>query len=147
MVSAVEFRNALKRWTVQRVPEYGKAMQVAVAVDLGTRIVRKMPVRTGLARGNVRLGIGKAIARGILSRRDKFGATTIAALEAAAERLAPYSVFTIYNNVVYVPFLEKGSSRQAPLGMFRISLKEAVAARAQTVSAALRRVKGRFIVR
>lgn len=147
MVSSVQFVSELKRWTQQRLPEYSKAMQTEVATDLGTRIVQKTPVRTGLARGNMRLGIGKSVARGTLSRRDPSGLIAIAAIEAAAERLAPYSSFTIYNNLPYVPRLEDGWSRQAPLGMFRLSLREVMAEQSTLTRRVLKRIGGRFVVR
>ena len=94
------------------------------AGHLGRRIVRKTPVRTGLARGNMRLGIGKRVAQQTITRRDPSGERAIADIMNAAARLAAYSSFTIYNNLPYVPRLERGWSRQAPLGMFRLSYRE-----------------------
>lgn len=124
MVNAVEFRSAITRWKGERLGAAVKELQQESARVIGTKIVRKMPVLTGLARGNVRLAIGDRVAAGVISRRDIAGNATIADIMSTAARLAAYSVFTIYNNLPYVSFLENGSSKQAPLGMFRLSLRE-----------------------
>lgn len=124
MASAIEFKSAITRWAATRLPEASKVMLQTAAAHLGRRIVRRTPVRTGLARGNMRLGIGKRVAAGTTTRRDPSGERAIADIMGAAARLAAYSSFTIYNNLPYIARLERGWSRQAPLGMFRLSFRE-----------------------
>lgn len=146
MVSSVGFKSATSRWIGERLPAAVKAFQVESARDLGTRIVRKTPVKTGLARGNWRLAIGNRVGAGVLRRKDQSGLNAIADIVSSASRIAAYSSFTLYNNVPYLPRLEDGYSQQAPLGMIRLSLKE-FKANIPSVAKQAQKKLGNFVVR
>lgn len=146
MVSAIEFRSAITRWAARRLPEASKIMQATMAFHLGRRIVRKTPVRTGLARGNMRLAIGKRVAERPINRRDPSGEAAIKDIQSAVSRLAPYSSYTIYNALPYIARLERGWSRQAPLGMFRLSLRE-IKSDMPNIVREVRKKLGTFIVK
>jgi hypothetical protein len=124
MGSLLEFKAAITRWKAERLGPAVKLFQQEAAQQIGTSIVRKTPVRTGLARGNWRLAIGNRVGEGKLTRKDPSGAAAISDIVQSASRLAAYSSFTLYNNLPYIARLENGSSQQAPLGMTRLALRE-----------------------
>lgn len=147
MASAIEFQNALTRWTGERLPEIVRAINTEFIGRLGSGVVFRTPVRTGRARGNWRLLIGKSQRPGVQQTYDPDGTITVLRIIAAAERAAVYSSFTLYNAVPYVKHLENGSSQQAPLGMMRVTLDELKATWKTAMKAAGQRVRGRFYVR
>lgn len=146
MVSAVDFKAALTRYKAKRLPEIAKALQQETAAELGRRIVRRTPVKTGLARGNMRLGIGRRRAGSPTTRKDPSGSATIAAIANSSKRIAAYSNWSIYSLLRYVPRLERGYSKQAPRGMFRISMRETVSNQRKIKGNVLRKL-GKFNVR
>lgn len=92
-----------------------------VAFDVFTAIVKKTPVDTGLARNSWKMGINNIVPAGIGSK----GRTDTTA--AQLEKLARFKIgrdIIIINNVPYIVFLEDGSSKQAPVGMVRLSIAE-----------------------
>ena len=145
MVQAVEFKAALKRWQTQKMEPAIAGFQRELAIELGRRVVKRTPVKTGQARANTRLAIGNRVGQQFLRITDKIGDVTIQKITQSAQRIAPYSNWTIYNAVPYAQRLEHGWSRQAPSGMFRISVKEVVALRKQMQQKALNKL-GRFVV-
>lgn len=94
-----------------------------VSLDLLRSVVKKTPVDTGRARGNWQLGIN------VIPRGETFGASGAAgaplalASEKSGDIKAGDSVF-IVNSVPYIFMLEKGSSKQAPMGMVEATLLE-----------------------
>jgi hypothetical protein len=95
----------------------------AAALDMLGAIVQRTPVDTGRARGNWQTTIG-APAGGTVTTLDPSGALARAkALGALATFKGGSSVF-IVNNLPYIVPLEYGSSKQAPAGMVRITLRE-----------------------
>lgn len=94
------------------------------AIELFRRVVLRTPVRTGRARGNWQVSIGTAAAREI-DRADTSGQLVMAEIERVVngwdgDKVAIY----ISNNLVYIERLEDGSSRQAPNGMVKATLRE-----------------------
>lgn len=147
MASAIEFQNALTRWSSERLPDIVRAVNTEFIARLGSGVVFRTPVRTGLARGNWRLLIGKTRRSSVQQSYDPDGTVTVLRIIAAADRAAVYSSFTLYNPVPYVTYLENGSSIQAPLGMMRVTLDELKATWKTAMKAAGQRVRGRFYVR
>ncbi|MCU0943703.1 MAG: HK97 gp10 family phage protein [Hydrogenophaga sp.] len=95
----------------------------AAALDALGAIVQRTPVDTGRARANWQVTIG-APAGGTVTTLDPSGALARAkALGALASFKGGSSVF-IVNNLPYILPLEYGSSKQAPAGMVRITLRE-----------------------
>ena len=146
--NAVDFASELTRWG-EKVLDPDAFIRDAVqeaAVEIGTKIIDKTPVKTGLAKGNWRLSFSGRVASGVLRRLDPSGETTKAALIASASLLAAHSSFTIYNNVDYVEFLETGSSRQAPGGMIAISIAEFFAETSNINKRLIEKIKLRLAV-
>lgn len=92
-----------------------------LSVDLFLRIVQKTPVDTGRARSAWNIASGKP------------DLTTPAEGGDAAERARkvrqfqyadPFSKVFITNNLDYIEALENGHSKQAPIGMVKVSLRE-----------------------
>lgn len=146
MANSVEFNAAITRYQSQKIGRAGKVVSVELATELGRRIVKRMPVKTGAARGNVKLVIGRNPFTANKRVRDPSGNRTIAAIRRSAERLAAYSRYRIGSALPYIPRLERGYSRQAPRGMFRISMQEIKQRQRQLANKALRQL-GRFNVR
>ena len=133
MVSSAEFAAVITRWKGERLGPAVQRLQQKAAKSIGTSIVQKTPVRTGLARGNWRLAVGNRVGAGTLTRKDPSGNQAIAGIIASASRIAAYSSFTIYNNLPYIAKLENGWSKQAPLGMTRLAIREFKAGLKQTL--------------
>lgn len=147
MVSAVEFAAALSRYQAEKLGPLPRAVQREMASQLAVTIVRNCPVRTGLARGNMRLALGNTVARGTLRRLDPTGSAAIADMLAVASRAAAYSTMTFYNNVPYMGRLENGWSRQAPMGVFRVSVASVRSAMGDVLEAVRRQLGGSFVYR
>lgn len=103
------------------------AKLAALAVHIG--VTEKMPVDTGRARGST--GLSLDAPGGYELPEGEYGADGGAArareqranLDAYTES-NPYREIWIFNNLPYIEALENGHSRQAPLGMFAVTLAE-----------------------
>ena len=125
MVSSFEFRNKVTKFVSERIKEATRVILSEGAKAIGTKIVRKTPVKTGLARGNMRLKIGTGFYGATpIARKDKSGRRAIADMIADAAKISAYGSFTVFNALPYIKRLEDGWSRQAPQGMFRLSYAE-----------------------
>ena len=94
-----------------------------IGLDLHGKIVKRMPVDTGRAKANTQTSLNNLPSDSVIET-DKTGIRTISS---AGRQLASFTLgdtIFIYNNVEYILALEYGSSKQAPKGMFRISLEE-----------------------
>ena len=89
-------------------------------MQLHKRIKKRNPIRTGLSRAAWELRTAKGLRR----------------------KLNPY--VEIANQVYYVVSLEFGSSKQAPSGMVRISMKEMMGMPAKVMKAQLRKERIKF---
>jgi hypothetical protein len=124
-----EFIKAIRDWANQDVPELVKIVHQKITLEALSRLVGKTPVATGRARGNWQVGIGARPAGQVeglqlLMPHDPPLATlpppTFApagnqALEAGQnviDRIKPFVVAHVTNNVVYIIPLEDGHSRQ-----------------------------------
>ena len=103
----------------------GNANQVVrkVAIDCVSSIVLKSPVDTGRFRANWNLSLGN-IDETTSDATDKGGADTIAnAAVSVSDSLLGQTVY-ITNALPYAQRLEYGYSKQAPVGMVRITVAE-----------------------
>lgn len=99
-----------------------------IALDLLSRIVVRSPVDTGRFRANNQIDINSISGGAVLefeARGD--GGVTV---NRGSEKLGSYKLgdtIFIYNNVEYAIPLEYGHSKQAPTGVYRISVEELIA--------------------
>lgn len=147
MVNSIQFRTAISRYKAERLGKIAKAAQVVFAEDISRAIDQRTPVRSGLARGNNRLALGNQSTSGVLQRLDPSGTSAIIQMLATAARAAVYSQLTWFNNVPYFGKLENGWSRQAPLGVYRISMTDVKARRNSTIRKIHRAAGATFNVR
>lgn len=95
-----------------------------IALDIFASIIRRTPADTGRARaswninaGSADLSVSPSVKKGgKVPLTDKGGSLGI---------VAAFSSIFITNNLVYITFLEEGSSTQAPAGMVKVALEEA----------------------
>lgn len=105
------------------------ATVVDVVLELGTRLVERSPVDTGLFRGNWQVGNGgpdftkdSPVDKQPLGSAPAAG--TLARWRAALEGAVAGGIVYITNNLPYGRKLEYGSSQQAPGGVVRITVAE-----------------------
>jgi len=99
-----------------------------VALDLLSRIVARSPVDTGRFRANNQIDIN-SISGGAILEFEARGDGKIT-VNRGSEKLGSYKLgdtIFIYNNVEYAIPLEYGHSKQAPTGVYRISVEELIA--------------------
>ena len=116
----------LRTRPAQVADKYGEradALVRAVALDVTSATVMRTPVDTGRAMGNWQLTIG-APAAGTVTALDPSGAITVAKARAALAGYRTGSSIFVVNNLPYILPLEYGSSKKAPAGMLRITLRE-----------------------
>jgi hypothetical protein len=123
-MSNAKFRNDIARFIAK-----SKAAQdlfvKKVVLEIYSRVVLKSPVQTGRFRANWQIG-NSFINTSTTQSRDKSGTASIsrAALEANSIRVAGQTIF-ISNSLPYSYRLEyEGYSKQAPLGMTRVTIAE-----------------------
>ncbi len=115
--------------------EFGKSIPLELFPNFHRKIVLQFlvgvvvrtPVDTGRARGNWNVNIGSPSSR-LKSERGFTSADEVGRIVEQAEKdlkeLAPFEVVYVTNNVIYIKFLDRGSSKQAPIGMVAITLAE-----------------------
>lgn len=92
-----------------------------IVLELDTAIVLGTPVDEGRARGNWFPTINTPSVA-VSDRKDKSGASTIAAAQGVATSLDLGDVAWFANNLPYILPLENGHSGQAPAGMVDLNL-------------------------
>lgn len=102
----------------------------AAALQALAGVIERSPVDTGAFRGNNRVSAGTQDRGYDLEAADKSGAAALSAGSGviASTRGAPFTVIYIQNNLPYSEFLERGSSKQAPQGVFAITFNNLVEA-------------------
>jgi hypothetical protein len=98
------------------VDEHNSKIFRKVVFDLYAEIMKRTPVDTGLARGNWRIGVGRA-PTGVLERVNKTGSRSAEEINNVPTDIREKTVVFIANNLVYIVPLERGWSKQAPNGM------------------------------
>lgn len=124
-VSFAQFEATVSDYIAKKIDPAPRQFQVEFGKELASRIVQRTPVRTGLARGNTRFSRGSRRATKPLPTPDPGGQATINRIHQGLDTLGNGAAgWAIYTVLHYSKYLEQGSSQQAPLGMYRISLVE-----------------------
>ena len=101
-------------------------VQRAVFFEMSNRIIQRTPVDTGRARANWQADV-EGFKGGVVDAPASAGGGTSKAIQSVVESLSkhrPGQALTLGNNLEYVPFLENGSSQQAPQGMVALTVAE-----------------------
>ncbi len=115
----MEFSAAVKAFGVNGLKRADKIRR-ASALEVFKLIIMATPVDTGRARGNWQASLNAPIETAT-STEDKGGGAALSAALASLGGLTDVVYFT--NNLPYIEKLEyEGHSRQAPNGMFRLSI-------------------------
>lgn len=128
MASLAEFNGQIEAFMDEQVPRDLLTFVRTLSLEALRRIVQKMPVDTGRARGSVQV-TSNAPAVGETDRLDTTGSQTLA--EGIAQIEAhddAYGVVYVTSNLDYILALENGHSGQAPNGMFAVTIAEIEAA-------------------
>lgn len=95
-----------------------------IALQALIGITNKMPVDTGRARANTTVSLA-ALNPSLTFRVDKSGADTIGRGSSMIKSDSdPFGAVFVQNNLPYINRLENGHSKQAPLGMFALTIAE-----------------------
>lgn len=116
------FSDQVHAWTQKTERKIETAVR-KIALDVFTRAILKTPVRTGRARGNWQVAIGR-IPSGTVKIDDRAGTATIGAVQAEVLGLRAGEAIFLVNNLPYIRRLEFGYSDQAPNGMVRLTVNE-----------------------
>lgn len=99
-----------------------------VGLDLLTSVIVHSPVDTGRFRANNQIDLNNMSGASILEFDPKGdGSVTIGRESGKLDQYNLGDTIFIYNNVAYAIPLEYGHSKQAPSGVYRISVEELVA--------------------
>lgn len=116
------FAEDINRWTQHTEEKLDLAVQ-KIALDLFKRVILDTPVKSGRARGNWQVAIGK-VPNGTLELTDKTGQATISNATATTAGLKAGDVIYLVNNLPYIQRLEDGYSGQAPAGMVGLNVHD-----------------------
>ncbi len=136
------FEKDLDKFEEEVAVEHSNACAKA-AIILFAKIVSRTPYKTGQARSSWQIAIGSPNTN--VNRPGKYpqyadpSAAYALAVAEASKILAGYKfsllgfkpAIWITNRLRYIPFLERGTSKQAPVGMVRLSVAEVQANFAQ----------------
>lgn len=93
------------------------------AIEMGSAMILKSPVDTGRFRANWQTGLG-TMNRSTGDAPDRSGAAALAALTASLTAWQPGQTIWITNSISYAQRLERGYSKQAPLGVVATTVVE-----------------------
>lgn len=116
------FALDLSRFRLKTEKQMGAVIR-KIAFELLTLVVRRSPVDTGRFRANNQVSINN-LPSGAVIEFDKSGAAVIRDGNATLGSYSLGDTVFISNNVGYALELEYGSSKQAPQGIYRISVKD-----------------------
>lgn len=119
--SAREFTLDLKKFGKFSVKK-ATVLFRKVALDLDSRIVLATPVDTGLARGGWLPTVNTPSGEENTDSFDLTGVSTVGKVVAVVASAKLGDVIWLSNSVPYINDLEKGTSRQAPVGMVDVNL-------------------------
>ncbi len=127
-----DFDKELRLFAQVKLPEDHTNLVKKVSMQALTGVVNKTPVDTGRARSNWMTAVNEVPSDTIaltadLSRAEA-SAESINRGTTIIDSLKPYSTVNIANNLPYILPLEYGGSKQAPLGMARVTVAEIEAA-------------------
>lgn len=118
------FTADLKRFSDKAEKDMNRFCRL-IALDLHKRVVTRSPVDTGRFKANNQVSLNGLPSDSQLSV-DKGGGATITSGSNEIARFNLGDTIFLYNNVAYAMRLEFGHSKQAPTGIYRISLKDVV---------------------
>jgi hypothetical protein len=130
-----QFGKDLDKFEEEVAVEHSNACARA-AITLFAKIVSRTPYKTGQARSSWQIAIGSPNKNvnvpGKYPQYADSGAAYALAVAEASQILASYKfsllgfkpAIWITNRLRYIPFLERGTSKQAPAGMVRLSVEE-----------------------
>ncbi|KYC47829.1 MAG: hypothetical protein AMQ22_00241 [Candidatus Methanofastidiosum methylothiophilum] len=96
-----------------------------ITIDLIVKIIEKNPVDTGRSRAGWYIYLDKKGVPHTVSGKDAKAITEGKSKGSFSENFDIYKPFIeIRNGVIYVKYLEYGSSKRSPLGMVRLSMAE-----------------------
>jgi len=105
---------------------------IGLAIRIYSGVVRRNPVKTGRSRANWQINVGSITSEKVenFSNSNADGQQRI--LQGLLKlrqigKKAIGSIIYIYNNVHYILGLEDGKSKQAPVGMVRVTFAEILA--------------------
>lgn len=119
-----------------KISDLGKTIKVLneqwlqeFVLEVGTKVVDKTPVKTGLLKGSNAISIGSS--QGSLGATDPSGAGVKAQMASVSKRINSGDDVYITNGADYAEEVERGSSQQAPNGfMMRTAIEaKAIAAK------------------
>lgn len=117
-----EFSRTLADWSAKLKIGVGM-LQRKIAFDIHKDITDFTPVDTGRARANWNVSIGGP-SKDIALHEGLAKGAAIAPPEFPANlNIDGTTDVYIVNNVVYIQFLDEGSSQQAPMGMVRLAMQ------------------------
>lgn len=93
---------------------------VSVCAQATTSIIKRTPIDTGRARGNWYPSIDMVSSE---TSETRTSGEAIASGIATAQKASGH-IFNLTNNLPYINGLEMGNSKQAPLGMVRLTAEE-----------------------
>lgn len=102
----------------------------AAALQALSGVIERSPVDTGAFRGNNRVSIGQRDNGYDLEATDKSGGAALSAGSGIISSTlgAPFTVIYVQNNLPYAEVLERGSSTQAPQGVFDVTFQSLIEA-------------------
>ena len=133
MVVRQRFAVNVKKWSKRTGLSLEQAARGSI-IEIFKRVIDRSPVDKGTFRGNWQVD-----QRGFtFEKTDKSGAVTIAMMTTKVNAKPLGGVTSLINNAPYGERLEFGHSKQAPMGMIRITAKEFRAVAAKQASSVKR---------
>lgn len=92
-----------------------------ITMELFRAVILRTPVDTGRARGNWECTVGRPGTKVDQSAADRAGSGALSAASGVVSKTPAGSIVYLSNNLPYIRRLEYGYSKQAPVGMVRVS--------------------------
>jgi hypothetical protein len=118
----MSFAGELRAFAVKAV-ERAHVVHQVTTLEMASRIIARMPVLTGRARGNVTVSSGQADLKNDYPE-DKDGSSTISRVASVIRGIPLGTDMIISNNLIYIVPLEHGHSMKAPADMFAVTVAE-----------------------
>lgn len=118
-MNAKEFNLKIHKLAKDLTEDQVSAFTRKIALEVLAGVVGMTPVDTGRARGNWQTTIGTKPASSVLGWQ---GRDPVSDGISVLQKLPPFPLVWITNNVVYIVPLEEGHSKQAPTGMVSVTL-------------------------
>jgi len=127
MATSAGFSRTLKRFMNKDVIEHTEKQYKRIADDLGRSIIRGTPVASGRAKNNWYFTKTRPSGGYNPAAKGVRGSASFSRLRGAVGTLTLKQGFYISNNTPYIGKLERGSSKQAPVGFLRLNIARVTA--------------------